>query len=136
MIKGSESWRSGKALRLGLLVVALALPIMASAQIQEKSQADQMMHKLGRGLVNILTGWMEIPKNIAEEWRKTDPFTGFVMGTIKGIGYGWARTIGGIYDVFTFPFPLPKDYEPLMEPEFVLTSIWGEPLPIMEPYEL
>ena len=88
-----------------------------------------MLHKLGRGVVNVLTGWLEIPYYMAEEWKRTDPFTGIVVGGIKGIAWGWARTCTGFFDIVSFPFPIPKDYEPLMEPEFLLPEIWGEPFP-------
>ena len=87
------------------------------------------MHKLGRGIVNVLTGWIEIPKNVAVEWKKTDPFSGVVIGTVKGFGWGWGRTVSGVYDIVTFPLPVPEDYNPLMEPEFILPDIWGADFP-------
>jgi putative exosortase-associated protein (TIGR04073 family) len=97
---------------------------------RENSDINLMFHKLGRGLVNVLTGWIEIPKNVAKQWRETDPFTGLILGTIRGIGWGFGRTVAGVYEVVTFPFPIPRDYRPLMQPEFILPSIWGESLPI------
>jgi len=97
---------------------------------RENTDINRMFHKLGRGLVNVLTGWIEIPKNIAEEWRASDPFTGFIVGTIKGIGWGFGRTVAGVYEVVTFPFPIPRNYQPVMQPEFILPSIWGESLPL------
>lgn len=96
---------------------------------REHSEAGKMVHKFSRGVMNVLTGWLEVPYNIAETWKKTDPFTGFVVGGIKGIFWGWGRTCTGVYDIVTFPFPVPKDYQPLMEPEYILPEIWGEPFP-------
>lgn len=96
---------------------------------RSKSEAANMMHKLGRGLVNVFTGWIEIPKNIAVEWKKNDPFSGFIIGMFKGFGWGWGRTLCGVYDVFTFPLPIPEAYTPLMEPEFILPDIWGADFP-------
>jgi putative exosortase-associated protein (TIGR04073 family) len=107
----------------------LSVPGGADDLYREKSDTSKMMTKLGRGCVNVLTGWMEIPKNIAKSWKETDPFSGFVVGTVKGIGWGWARTCTGFYDIMTFPFPVPEDYESLIEPAYILPSIWGEPLP-------
>ncbi len=116
-----------------VLGVALCIGVMATAyagdEYRSQSQAGSMMHKLGRGIVNVFTGWMEIPKNIAAEWQKTDPFTGCVIGTIEGIGWSWGRTAVGFYDIVTFPLPVPKDYQPLMEPEFILPDIWGADFP-------
>ena len=89
----------------------------------------RQLHKLGRGLVNFITGPLEIPKRIAQVWRDTDPFTGAVVGGIEGFGWAIARSVTGIYDVFTFPIPVPANYEPLMVPEFVLPELWGATVP-------
>jgi len=97
---------------------------------RENTDIQKIFHKLGRGVVNVLTGWIEIPKNIAEEWRRTDPFTGTILGLFKGIGWGVARTFAGFYEIISFPFPVPRNYEPVMYPEFVLPTVWGERLPL------
>ena len=126
------------------ILCSFTLNSWATDMEREHSQFGQMIHKLSRGVMNVITGWMEIPYwgvmnvitgwmeipyNITETWKDTDPFTGFVVGGIKGFFWGWARTCTGLYDVVTFPFPVPKDYEPLMEPEYILPEIWGEPFP-------
>ncbi|NUP88199.1 MAG: exosortase system-associated protein, TIGR04073 family [Candidatus Sumerlaeia bacterium] len=89
----------------------------------------RQLHKLGRGLLNTLTGFLEVPKRIAQVWRDTDPVTGAVVGTIEGLGWGVARTATGIYDVVTFPIPVPANYEPMMQPEYVLPELWGATVP-------
>jgi len=123
----------GFALFLGL-VFATAPVRTAQAQddvTRDRRDVSLMMRKLSRGLINIVTGWVEVPKNIALRWKQTDPFSGFVWGGISGIGWAFARTVGGVYEVVTFPFPYPKDYAPLIEPEFILTPLWGESPPFM-----
>ncbi len=124
------------AIMLGLAAaLTLATPQRSWAAdediYRENSDISKMFTKLGRGLVNVLTGWIEIPKNVAKEWRQTDPFTGLIVGCIKGLGWGIGRTLAGVYEVFTFPFPIPRDYKPIMYPEYILPSIWGESLPMM-----
>jgi putative exosortase-associated protein (TIGR04073 family) len=117
----------------GALLALMALDAPASAQVDRRDTTfDKAMHKLGRGLSNILTGWMEIPKEIAVAWRETDPITGVIIGSIKGTGYFVARFFAGFYEVFTFPMPFPEDYKPIIEPEFVLPPIFGEDLPPFE----
>ncbi len=112
-----------------ILVSSVATNSWATDMERENSHFGKMAHKLSRGVMNVLTGWMEIPYNMAETWKKTDPFTGCVVGGIKGFFWGWARTCTGVFDIVTFPFPVPKDYDPLMEPEYILPEIWGEPFP-------
>ena len=73
--------------------------------------------KLGRGVANIATGWIEIPKQIYQTSVEYDPFTGIVFGTVKGVAYGVLRTLGGGFDTATFIIP-PYD-KPVMQPEFV-----------------
>ena len=109
----------------GLLVSAASADDLS----RSRTDANKMMHKLGRGIVNVLTGWMEVPKNISVEWKKSDPFSGIVMGTVKGLGWTLGRTMSGAYDVVTFPLPIPENYEPLMEAELILPEIWGADFP-------
>ncbi len=100
---------------------------------REASTSHKIFHKLGRGATNLLTGWIEIPRYIAKEWREYDPFTGFFVGGAEGCAWAVGRTATGAYDICTFFLPIPADYEPLMEPEFILPGIWGEPIPEMDP---
>ena len=127
-----------RTLTLALMVAVafcLAGPMTASAYdevTRERSDVAQMTRKLGRGLTNILTGWVEVPKTIATKWRETDPVTGFVLGTVQGVGWGFTRTVCGAYETLTFPFPAPGGYEPLMDPEFILPTVWGAETPLTE----
>jgi len=89
----------------------------------------RQLHKLGRGIVNTFTGILEVPKRIAQVWRDTDPVTGAVVGTIEGLGWAVARTATGVFDVVTFPIPIPANYEPLMQPEYVMPEMWGATVP-------
>jgi putative exosortase-associated protein (TIGR04073 family) len=99
-----------------LCVAAIALPAFA----QEGSVVERMGKKLGRGIVNVATGWVELPKNIYDTSVETNnPLMGMTYGTLKGVGMTVVRTGAGAYDVATFLFPLPKDYEPILKPEFV-----------------
>jgi putative exosortase-associated protein (TIGR04073 family) len=125
----TSRWTTCIVIVLAVSLLSLAATGFTDDIYREQSDAGKMFHKLGRGLLNVLTGWLEVPKNIADTWRKTDPFTGMVIGGVTGIGWTWARTCTGLYDVITFPFPVPQDYVSLIEPESVVTQIWGEPFP-------
>ncbi len=82
------------------------------------------VRKLGRGVANIVTGWVEIPKNVYDTTQDENIFMGLTIGLAKGLGMSVIRTGAGIYDAVTFPFPIPQDYEPLLEPEYVLGEEW------------
>jgi hypothetical protein len=59
------------------------------------SQTGKMMHKLGRGIVNVLTCWVEIPKTMASEWEEKDPVSGTVTGIVSVPSPGRLRGADG-----------------------------------------
>ena len=77
--------------------------------------------KLLRGLTNVVTGWVEIPKRVNETTNQSGALSGFTWGLARGVGYGFIRTAGGVYEVVTFPFPAPPDYRPVMQPPYVFS---------------
>jgi len=98
-------------------VVALMILNMASA-----SYAQTMSKKLNRGLINILTGWFEVPKNMAAATAKRDFVSAFFIGLPKGCWMTIVRTGAGVYDTLTCAFPIPQYYEPILEPEFAFSK--------------
>lgn len=81
---------------------------------------DDMWTKLGRGISNITTGWMELgyqPAKMAEEKRWPIALAG---GIPKGIFYTYMRTMVGLYETVTFFVPAPKNFAPIMEPEYIV----------------
>ena len=101
-----------------------SLMIMAGATTAsaEPMQAGKAFSKLTRGFVNVITGWVEIPKRIQETSQASGAAAGFTCGLLRGIGHGFIRTAAGAYEFFTFPFPAPPGYEPVIQPEYVFTS--------------
>ena len=81
--------------------------------------AQDAFTKLGRGVANTLTGWVELPKNVYDTSVQDNAFSGMTLGLAKGAGMTLVRTASGIFELVTFPFPLPEDYEPILEPEYV-----------------
>ena len=120
------------ALALAFALGTFSASTARAEELYRKSaEVNKMMTKLGRGVANICTGWMEVPKQIAQSIRETDPVTGTFVGTARGIGWTFARTLAGVYETLSFPFPVPQDYVPLIEPEYIITSVWGEPIPVI-----
>lgn len=95
-------------------------PAPDAAKITVQNPAD----KLGRGIVNIITSPIEIAKQVDLNWKQSakskSQAKGIVTGFFKGLAYTVGRMGSGVWDVISFPFKTPKNYEPLMKPEFVL----------------
>ena len=74
--------------------------------------------KLGRGVTNVLTGWLEIPKHVLTGTFNCNvtPLEGFFVGLSRGTGRALERTGIGIYEAVTFPLP---GFDPLLLPEYV-----------------
>jgi len=81
--------------------------------------AQEPLRKLGRGLANIATGLVEIPKQVIATSKEKNLATGLTWGWVKGAGLALLRTASGIYEILTFPIPAPAEYEPVISPEFV-----------------
>ena len=82
-------------------------------------RASGAFSKLGRGAVNALTGWVEVPKRIHETAQRSGPWAGMTWGLLRGLGYGFIRPAGGLYEAVTFPFPAPPGYRSVIQPEYV-----------------
>ncbi len=74
------------------------------------------MDKLGRGVVNTGLGVLEIPKQSIKRAVDTGHPYGYVGGLFNGIGFFVLRELAGIYEILTFPFPVPAGYAPVMDP--------------------
>jgi len=90
----------------------------------KSSLTAQMTRKLVRGTANVVFGWCEIPRNIHIEVENLDPFTGTVVGLVHGTGQGVVRTGWGLWEMVTFPIPIPSEYRNLVQPEFVWQDLF------------
>jgi len=88
----------------------------------EPMDAGKALTKVTRGFMNVITGWVEIPKRINETTQQSGAAAGFTWGLLRGIGYGFIRTAAGAYEFITFPFPAPPGYEPIIQPEYIFTD--------------
>lgn len=111
-----------RSLAVGLTLAALLMAASAQPAHAEPMDGGKAVTKLARGAVNLLTGWVEIPKRIHETSIQSGAATGFTWGLIRGLGYGFIRTAAGGYELVTFPFPAPPGYEPVILPEYVFTD--------------
>jgi len=80
---------------------------------------EGMATKGVRGAANILTGWIEIPKQIYVTGKDTGWLRGSIIGPLKGIGMTVVRTVSGAGELLTFFVAYPGFYDPWIEPRFV-----------------
>ncbi len=112
----------GRRIARGLLVGIALWLAAASAEAADAPKTGSAFTKLTRGFVNLVTGWVEIPKRVLETSAQSGYWSGFTWGILRGIGYGFVRTAAGGYELITFPFPAPPNYEPVIQPEYVFTE--------------
>ena len=92
----------------GVLASFILVLAVHPAPVQaEPMEAGKAFSKLTRGFVNIITGWVEVPKRIQETSQVSGAAAGFTWGLLRGLGHGFIRTAAGFYEFFTFPFPAP-----------------------------
>lgn len=110
--------------RTGVRTLRMAVVLAASLSGGVPAQADdalllshQVSEKFIRGMVNLSTGWIEVPRQIYEVGSNEGWVRGVLRGPFDGIGMFFARTVAGVVEMATFPVPLPT-YQPLVTPRY------------------
>lgn len=102
-----------------MLIAVLLFCLMFAASDTEA--AANPAEKFWRGVVNVVTAPVEIPKQIRASWiegaKKTDHiivwmFSGAVWGTVQAI----KRAGSGLWDVASFSVKIPDEYQSLIQP--------------------
>lgn len=114
--------------RVIAIAVLCVLLLSSNAMAADDIAADENVRggpfvKLGRGLTNVIFSGMEIPSNVQRVVDVKGPCSGFFEGMISGVFYMSGRILSGVYDVVTFPIPLPFRYGALMKPDYVFDSV-------------
>ena len=98
------------AVTLAVAVGMLLWPIV--------SRADTPGMKAGRGFAAVTTPFLEIPGNIVETSEREGPLAGWTAGLAKGIGMSVVRPAIGFYELATAPVAAPKNFAPILQPEY------------------
>jgi len=102
------------------LLTSFVAPVFADEYDDKWSRG---VDKLGRGIINVVSATLEIPKQIDAEWKEGENAAGSIIGGFfKGLVYTVTRVVSGVYDIVTCPINIPQNYEPLVKPEFVFGS--------------
>ena len=117
--------------RLPMIIMLLALSLCFGEEkghasdilsIEESSPqqiVDGMATKLVRGVANLATGWLELPKQIYLTSCEDGLARGLTVGPLKGVGMTLVRTVSGAGEAATFFVPFPGFFDPYFEPDYV-----------------
>ena len=105
-------------------IFCACLVLLLIAGFATAGYCDGPMKKLGRGASNILFSPVELFMQISEVNRCDGPAAGLTYGVAKGIVMVLVRAGVGVYEVVTFPVPLPPCYRPILtEPEYIFEDM-------------
>ena len=90
------------------------------SDIARKDPAMGATRKLGRGLANTGLGWVELFKGVQSVSDEKGFWAGLTWGPLYGAANAIKRTGVGVAETVTFPVGGKNNYEPILEPEFVL----------------
>lgn len=101
-----KTW--AKKLAVGCVIGVLSFSA-AAAEGSEKSCADNF-YNMGRGIVNIATCWMEVPRCLVYHNSQL-PVLGLVVGSCQGAGFTVIRAFAGVADFLSFGFMSDSIYD-------------------------
>lgn len=103
-----------KSIVLAAALLVSSLTTQAADNEREKYPVN-LEQKLGAGILNSVTGWVELVKSPVAVSKKEGLGLGLTLGVAKGLGNTIGRTACGLFDVLTFILPT----KPLVEPHMI-----------------
>jgi putative exosortase-associated protein (TIGR04073 family) len=100
------------------LIAVFVVAPRAGAHPRHTTTRYDAVHKLGRGLAGMTTGFLELPGNIVAVNREQDAGAAATIGFAKGLGMIPVRELVGVYEFVTSPIPFPEDYRPVVYPDY------------------
>lgn len=83
-------------------------------EVMIRHNLDLAATKLGRGVVNTVAGWLEIPATMERRYREDDTGTSIFVGAATGAVRAVMRTGVGVYETLTFWLPYPENFKPIL----------------------
>ncbi|MFH1189823.1 MAG: exosortase system-associated protein, TIGR04073 family [Candidatus Omnitrophota bacterium] len=107
------------------ILIILAALLLTTA-IASPAYCNDPWKKLGRGACNIMTFPLELYFQTKDVNDTDGVFAAATWGILKGVGMSVVRLAAGVYEVVTFPFPVPAEYYPILtDPEFFGVGMTG-----------
>lgn len=109
----------GRLMMAGFASMILISGHIAAAYAEEWAGPAAASQKAIRGVANAGLGVVaEVPKTIYYGTLEDGPVYGLTVGILEGLSWGIARTLTGVYEIVTFPFPIPEGYRPMYQPPY------------------
>ena len=109
---------------LSLLLLMLLATASFAMEEQPEAITEKMAFKLVRGVANVGTSLVEIPKQSYLMVRDRGN-VGYLVGPLKGMGMAFYRLFVGVTETVFFAVPQPGYYDSMIDPEFVWQG-WEE----------
>ncbi len=84
----------------------------------ELENTGTAMRKLQRGFLNMALSPWELAHELTYGKKTDSAVPTWVGGLGRGSIYTAGRALTGVYELVTFPIPIPRNYEPVIQPEF------------------
>ncbi|HEY5512088.1 MAG TPA: exosortase system-associated protein, TIGR04073 family [Geomonas sp.] len=101
-----------------LLLMLFATASFAFEGQQPEAITEKMAFKLVRGVANVTTSLVEIPKQSYLMVRDRGG-VGYLVGPLKGMGMAFYRLFAGVTETVFFAVPQPGYYDSMIYPEYV-----------------
>ena len=88
------------------------------------SHAEDALDKLGRGLTNVFTGWIDIFTTMGDKWDRDQNVPAVLSSLPKALAKAYTRTAAGVYETVTFPH---KNTNRVIIPDLPRIPLKGRP---------
>ncbi len=97
-----------------ILLIVLTGSLLGASAVYA---GDNPGSKLGRGLTNVVTSPLEYILQTVKLAKDHDGATAVFGGWANGTWFMIQRVCVGVYEIVTFPVPLPAKYGPVLDPD-------------------
>jgi len=103
--------------------ITICICIIALFLSSSFAYAGTPMEKIKRGAMNIISCPFELGNGMMQANEQDGIGSAYTWGIVNGVLRVGLRAIVGVYELVTFPIPIPKDYAPIMtDPEYFFES--------------
>ena len=111
--------RSAWCRLLGVTAILVGMAVPAFANETSPSYMTGALRKLGRGVANVVSCPFELLRTPEMVGRKDGYPAALTVGIFQGVWRALERGVVGVVETGTFFVAIPKDFAPILQPEFI-----------------